>query len=393
MDDAMRPSEVAFGRDARRFWLLEEGVHFLNHGSFGATPRAVLQAQDRWRQRMERNPGRFFIRELEEELRAAANGLAGFVGAAPGSVVFVENATAAVNTILSSVRFQSGDEILLSRFSYPGVHNAVTRCALAQGLKPTFACVPWPLMSEEQAVAAFAERLSPRTRLVIVEHVSSLLAVVMPIAAIASLCRARGIPVLVDGAHAPGMVPLDLDALDVDWYVGSCHKWLWAPKGCGFMYAAPRARKGLHPLIVSNKWPAGFPDEFAWTGTRDPSAWLCVTAALGFHHWLGADRAQAYCNQLIIAATRRLAESWKVDPLVPEQMLAAMSVVCVPLRAPPTSILARQLGDILWYEHRIDVPLFLHGDRLWIRLSGQVYNELDDYLVLARAVPAVLAQH
>jgi isopenicillin-N epimerase len=342
---------------------------------------------------MERNPEHFFVRALEPELRAAADRLAQFLGAAPGSVAFVDNATAGVNTVLSAVRFQPGDEILLSRLGYPGIQNAAAARALEQGAKPVFADLPWPLTSEDEIVSAFAERLSPKTRLVIVEHVSALLAVVMPVAAIVATCRSRGVPVLVDGAHAPGMLPLNLAELDADWYVGNCHKWLWAPKGCGFLHAAPRAREHLHPLIISSKWPAGFPEEFGWTGTRDPSAWLSITAALEFHDWLGPDRVHAYYQELAVAAMLRLAECWEVGPLAPEHMFAAMSAVPVPLRAPPTALLSKQLGDALWREHRIEVPLFQDGRRLWLRLSGQLYNELDDYLALASTVPALLGSH
>jgi len=383
---------VKFGHGLRPLWLLEPDMYFLNHGSFGATPRTVLAAQQTWRERMENQPVRFMSKELPTALREAAAALAQYLGTAGENLVFVDNATTGINTVLRSIAWRAGDELVLCRHAYPAVKNAARFIAGLHDITIREANVPFPLKSADDIVQAFSESITTRTRLVIVDHLSSPLALIYPIAPIIAMCRERGIAVLVDGAHGPGMLSLELDALGADWYVGNCHKWLCAPKGCGFLWAAPHAQAALNPLVISLKWNEGFLAEFDWTGTRDPTAWLAITAALEFNLILGAEQVRAYNHDLVIDAARELAVAWGVSLPAPESMFGAMVTLPLPIAEKATQTLAEKFHDALWRNFHIEVPVLCFDDRLWTRLSGQVYNEQSDYMTLAEAVPRTLLE-
>jgi isopenicillin-N epimerase len=304
-------SRLPLGHEMRRLWTLEGGMHFLNHGSFGATPRYVLKAQGRWRARLERQPVRFMTRELPAALRTAAATLAAFVGTAGERIAFVENATGGINAVLRSMTWHAGENIVIANHAYPAVRNAVSFIARRHGLMVVEADIPFPLGKLLDVERAYRAAITAKTRLVIVDHVFSPLAVVAPLKQIVAHCRSRGVPVLVDGAHAPGMLPLSLDSLGADWYVGNCHKWLFAAKGCAFIFASPAAARQLHPATVSNLYGQGFPTEFDWQGTRDYSAWLSVTAALEFLKAIGVERYRDYLQQQTAVAARLMRACWK----------------------------------------------------------------------------------
>ena len=275
---------MATGDNIRSEFLFEDGVAFLNLGNDGATPRDVLAAQDAWRTRMERQPIRFMGRELPAALRRAATDLAGFLGARGDDLVFVENATAGVNAVARSVSLAPGDQVLTTDYAYPAVRKALTFLCRGAGATLVEAAVPFPLEGEDQVVDAVDAALGRNTRLAVFDHVTSQTAVVFPIARLIELCRSRNVPVLVDGAHVPGMLPLDLTALGADWYTGNAHKWLFSPKGCCFLWARSDRQAALHPVVISHGLDEGFTAEFDWVGTRDASAWLAVSDAMAFYH-------------------------------------------------------------------------------------------------------------
>lgn len=375
-----------FGHAMRRHWRLEPEMHFLNHGSFGATPRSVLAAQQHWRDHMEAQPVRFMADELSGLLRDAAAVLAKFLGAQPERLAFVENATDAVNAVLRSFAWRAGDEIVIANHAYPAVRNTVRFVAERYKLTVREAEIPFPLdmlHARETITAAFAQAISPRTRLLIVDHVCSPLAIVLPVADIVGLCRQHNVQVLVDGAHAPGMLDLKLDELGADWYTGNCHKWLFAPKSCAFLYASPAGTAGLHPTAISNFFGAGFPTEFDWQGTRDYSAWLAVTAALSFIDALGVQRYSEHLRVLATDAATLIADRWQVDLPAPVEQFAAMVTLPLPIADAATADNARRWHQLLWQAHRIEVPVQAFNGRLWVRISAQVYNELLDYEALA----------
>jgi len=381
------PPNAAFGHGLRGLWSLDPAIRFLNHGSYGATPRHVQAAQSRWRDAMEQEPVRFMVDDLPDALRAAGAQLAGFVGASPARLAFVENATAGVNAVLRSIRWQAGDRIVLANHAYPAVKHTVRFFAERHGLVVVEAQVPWPLKGPDAVADAFAQALEGGARIAIIDHIFSPLAVVTPLEAIVSLCRERGVPVLVDGAHAPGMLPLALDALGdtgVDWYVGNCHKWLCAPKGCGFIVATPDGQRDLHPAVISNYFGEGFEREFSWTGTGDPSARLAVTAALEFIEALDVARYDGALRDQARAAAERLQEAWGVAPGAPPEMFAGMVTLPLPVDESASEESVARWRRKLLAEHHIEVPVVAIEGRHWVRISAQVYNELSDYEVLAR---------
>jgi isopenicillin-N epimerase len=253
---------------------------------------------------------------------------------------------------------------------------------------------PFPLPARDPAeyVKAVERAITPRTRLALLDHVCSETALVLPLAEMAAACRARGVPVLVDGAHAPGAIDVDIAALGVDWYAANLHKWAFAPRSCGVLWAAPERRAGLHPGVIS--WGITNDDwlqEFDWTGTRDPSPWLAAPAGLDFmHDVLGVAAMREHNHRLAWQSAQRLAQRWGRPWTAPESMVGCMVSVPLPARFGPADAAAGlRLRDALLFEHGIEVPVIARGDALWARLSIQVYNDESDVERLARAVDAL----
>ncbi len=382
-------TEIRYGAGLRDRWSLESGMRFLNHGSFGATPIAVQQVQEDWRRRMERQPVRF-MRELGPRLRAAAARLAAFVGADADGLVFVENATQGANAVLRSLRFRPGDRIVATDHIYNAVRTTLAHLAERAGIVVDTVALGLPVASAEAVVAAVDAALAAApTRLLVIDHVASASALVLPAAELVARAHARGVPVLVDGAHAPGMLDLDVGALGADWYVGNCHKWLCAPKGAGFLHAAPHARADLHPTTVSHGYLDGLAAEFDWIGTRDPSSWLSVPAAIDFHEELGGAALRARNHGLATAAAAALAAELGTETGAPAGLFGSMATVRLPTDGDPGRV--GPIGDALWQRHRIEVPVMPLAGRLWLRLSAAAYTDPQDFSGLAEAVRDVLA--
>jgi isopenicillin-N epimerase len=304
-----RSNLPALGMAIRHEWALDWQFLTVNHGSFGATPLVVSAAQDVWRRRLEEQPSYFMRRVLPDALRQAATRLAEFVGAKGEDIAFVENATVGCNAVLRSLRFQPGDEILMLSHVYGAVRNTINYVAERSGAHVVEATLPFPNPTADAIVASVANALTSRTRLAVLDHITSASALVLPVARMAAACRAAGALVLVDGAHGPGQVGLDLPSLGVDWYVGNCHKWLMSAKGCAFLWASRERQSGLHPVTISHGYNKGFLAEFDWTGTRDPSAFLSVDAAIDFHHRLGGRALQA--RNAALAASAAAHTRWE----------------------------------------------------------------------------------
>ena len=375
----------ALGSAIRGEFLLDPGAVTVNHGSFGATPRAVLAAQDRWRARMEAQPSTFMRRILPGALREAGATLARFVGADAADLAFVDNATTGVNAVLRSLTFRPGDEIVVLSHVYGAVAKTVRHAAAQAGAQVVIAALPFPDPTEPAVLAGLAAALGPRTRLAVLDHIASPSALVLPIAAMVALCRARRVPVLVDGAHAPGQVPLDLAEVGADWYTGNCHKWLFAPKGAAFLWAAPDRQAGLHPVAISHGYGEGFHAEFDWTGTRDPTAFLAVPDGIDFHARLGGTALMARNAALAAESAAILARRLNTGCGATGIFAAAMAVVRLP--APPDR--AETLRETLM-DAGTDAPVHALDGGAWLRLSVQAYNEAADYLRLAEFVTAAL---
>lgn len=383
----------------RAHWGLAPGVVFLNHGSFGACPRPVLELQAELRRQMEAEPVQFLWRRYEERLEPARKTLARFVGARPRDVVFVTNATTAVNAVAGSIALRRGDEILTTNLDYNACRNALTIAAARKGARVSVAAVPFPLESPDEVVDAVLRSVTRRTRLAMVDHITSNTALVLPVERLVRELEGRGIPVLVDGAHAPGMLPLDLETLGASYYTGNLHKWVCAPKGAAFLWTRPDRQAELHPAIVSHghNTPrpgyAAYQDRFDWAGTFDPTAWFCVGEAI---RWLGGllpggwDAVYAHNRALAVAARRRLCAELDLPVPCPEAMLGAMATLELPAkfqgRRKTQKIDPEQ--QRLYDRFRIELPLVRFGspERRYFRVCAHVYNHLEEYAYLARAL-------
>jgi isopenicillin-N epimerase len=376
----------ALGRAIRGEWRLDPDVAFLNHGSFGATPNKVLAVQDELRMRLETEPVQFMENVLPSGMRDAAMELGTFLGARGEDLVFVDNTTTGINTVLHALDLGPGDEIVAADTTYPGIRNALSRITTRRGARWVVAETPFPLTGPEQAAERLLGAISPRTKLVLVDHVTSHTAAIMPVAEIVAACKEGGVPVLVDGAHAPAMIDLDIAALGADWYVGNNHKWLCAPKGSGFLWARADRQAGLDPLVVSLWQGESWTAAFDWAGTRDVTAHLSVPAAIAFHHELGGPALRARNRALAIDAGHMLADAWGTETGAPDAMTGSMICVRLPGARTPDLDTAKTVHRALYADHRVEVPILPIAGALWARISAHAYNEMADYERLRDAI-------
>ena len=384
-----------------RLWPLDRKIAFLNHGSFGSCPRSVLEFQRGIRDRLERQPVQFFVRDLEPLVDEARGALAEFLGANPDDLVFVPNATAGVNTVLRSLRFKRGDELLVTNHEYNACRNALNFVAARSGARIVVADVPFPLMRGKQVIDAVWGRVTERTRLAVLDHVTSQTGLVLPIRELVARLNRRGVETLVDGAHAPGMVPVNLRSLGAAYYAGNCHKWICAAKGAGFLHVRPDRQDSLRPLSISHGANSARTDrsrfliEFGWTGTWDPSACLSVPEALRFVGSLlpgGWPAVMKRNRRLALAARKTLCQALGIGLPCPDDMIGALA--SVPLADagtadPPRSPLYLDpLQDQLLAKYRIEAPMipWPAPPKRLLRVSAQLYNSLPQYHRLAEAL-------
>jgi isopenicillin-N epimerase len=314
----------------RERFALEQDLVFLNHGSFGACPRAVLARQAAWRAQLEQNPVEFLARRLEPRLDEARQAVGTFVGAAAEELAFVTNATGAVNTVLQALHFEPGDELLTTSHGYNACLNALRAVCARSGARLVVAQVPFPLESPEQVTQSVLSAVTPRTRLALLDHVTSATAVIFPVEVLVPRLEALGVMTLVDGAHAPGQVPLSLRALGASFYTGNLHKWVCAPKGAAFLHVRGDRQALVRPLVVSHGANSPRVDrsrfhlEFDWVGTQDPTAFLCVPEALaevGAMSPGGWPGVMAENHALVLEGRARLLEALGGTPLAPPELL------------------------------------------------------------------------
>jgi len=383
------------------WWCLEPGLVFLNHGSFGSCPRVVLEFQQEWRMRLERQPIRFFVRDLEGLWDEARHSLATFVGADPEGLVFVANATGGVNTVLRSLPFRPGDELLVTDHEYNACRNALNFVAEQSGARVVVAPLPFPAPGPDALVAAVLERVTPRTRLALLDHVTSQTGLILPLAELVRQLTERGVDTLVDGAHAPGMIPLNLEELGAAYYTGNCHKWICAPKGAAFLSVRADRRQLIRPLTISHGANSPRTDrsrfliEFGWTGTGDPTAWLAVPEALRYVATLlpgGWPQIMRRNHDLALAARRVLAAALRVAMPCPDELIGSLASLRLPdaASAEPSQspLYLDPLQDELLAKHAIEVPVipWPQPPRRWLRVSAHLYNSLPQYELLAKAV-------
>jgi isopenicillin-N epimerase len=390
---------------AASVWPLDPAVTFLNHGSFGSCPLPVLEFQRDLRDRLERQPVRFFVRDLEELLDWSRVRLAKFLGGKAENLVFVPNATSGINTVLRSLDFDPGDELLVTDHEYNASRNALDYVAARSGARIVVAKVPFPLHSAEEIIEAIMGAVTWRTRLALIDHVSSQTGLVMPIEFLVRELNARGVDTLVDGAHAPGMVALDLQSLNAAYYTGNCHKWLCAPKSAAFLHVRAERQERIRPLVISHGANSPRTDrsrfqiEFGWMGTSDPTAALCVPKAIEFIRSLrpgGWDEVMNHNRDLALAARRVLCDSLQIPLPCPDELIGALA--SVPIRDAPHATPSKSplyldpLQDELLAKFNIEVPVipWPAPPKRLLRVSAQLYNSLPQYQQLAAALKKLL---
>jgi len=384
-------------------WDLDPEVVFLNHGSFGACPRVVMLLQQQLRARMEAQPLLFLYRELEGMLDDARRPLAELVGCDADDLAFVPNATTGVNTVLRSLTFAPGDELLVTDHEYNACRNALDFVAERSGAQVVVAQIPFPIDHPDTVVARVLERVTERTRLLLIDHVTSPTGIVHPVAELVAALNERGIDTLVDGAHAPGMLPLDLDALGAAYFTGNCHKWLCTPKGSALLHVRRDRQHLVRPLTISHGANSGRDDrsrfrlEFDFCGTNDYTPFLCVPAAIRFLEQLlpgGLPALQRHNHDLALRGRALLCEALGTAPPAPESMIGSLASVVLPWSDEPL-IMPQGLDPLqlaLWERHRIEVPV-MRWPQLRLRLlriSPQAYNHEGQYAHLAKVVQTLV---
>ena len=401
----MRQSGSGGGGD---IWALDPGVTFLNHGSFGSCPRPVLEAQQRWRERMEADPIDFFVRQLEGHLDAARAELAAFVGSAPEHLAFVPNATTGISSVLRSLDLKPGDELLANDQEYPSSVYAFRELARRADAKVVIVPVPFPIRDAGQVIDAVLSGVTRRTRLAVLSHVTSGTALIFPIKELVRELAQRGVPVLIDGAHAPGMVPLALDELGAEYYTGNGHKWLSGPKGSAFLHVRPDLQVQVRSLVISHGTESTRPDrsrfwlEFDWQGSHDPSPFLALPEAIRVLGSLlpgGWPELMAANHALALAGRDLICERVGAEPPAPDDMLGSMAVVPLqPTGSPRFRYSYAEISDLLWERYRIEIPVGEWPNPVssevasepplcYARISSQRYNTLAQY---AKFIDAVL---
>ena len=386
-DDA---AETCFGAAARSHFLLEDGLTYLNHGSYGATSKPVMAAAQLCRERIERQPCRFMGEDLPVALRQTADRVGDYVGAKGDDIVFLDNATTAINAVLRSLVLFPGVDVLTTTLTYGAVMRTLEFvCDRAEArLIPVH--IDYPVPDAETVVDRLVSAITSRTRLLVIDHITSRGSAVLPLAEIAAEFADRGIQVLVDGAHGPGMLDLDVESLGVTWYTGNCHKWLGAPRGSAFLWTAPDRQAFMRPTTISHYVANGYIPAFDWPGTKDFTPYLTIPDALDFRARFGEDAIRAYCHDLACRAGEYLARELGTVVGTRDSMTPFMVSVALPKRfgaakQDVADALIRKIRD----EHHLEVAIHAFEGRLWARLSFYIYNDMEDVDRLLHALKSV----
>ena len=372
-------------------FLLDPEIIYLNHGSFGATPRPVFEAYQELQRELEHQPVAFLGRQFQARMASARASLAKYLGTAPSNVVYVTNATTGLNIIARSLTLGPGDEVITSDHEYGAIDRTWQFLASQLGFKYLRNPIPVPIHSSDELQGVISRGLTKNTRVLSLSHITSPTSIIFPIKRICAEAKRRGILTVIDGAHAPGQIPLNLDEIGVDFYVGNLHKWLCAPKGSGFLYAHPDRQARLSPLVVSWGWKSEKPgsstfiDHHEWQGTRDPTAFLAVPKAIEFqkiHRW---EEVRKVCHDLACDVEARLSELTGLLPIASSELFGQMVSAFLPDVDP------EPFHNRLLDEFQIEVPVFRWNDRTIIRVSVQGYNSPSHIDHLINAMQTLLS--
>ena len=375
----------------KKFFLLDRSITFLNHGSFGATPKPVFDEYQRWQRELEHQPVEFLGRRFAGLMRTAREALADYLGTSAGNLIFAQNVTIALNVVARSLELGAGDEVLSTHHEYGAMDRTWRFLSKERGF--TYINQVVDISSPDAFVDSFWRGVTSNTKVIFLSHITSPTATIFPIETLIQRARAQGILAVIDGAHAPGQIPLHLDALDADFYGGNLHKWLCAPKGAGFLYARPEVQHLLKPLVVSWGYEAEVPgdsqfiDYNEWWGTRDVSAFLAVPKAIQFQQDQNWAEVRAACHRLAVETWQRIHDLTGETPLHsdPEPWFAQMAVATLPADSDLVALKSR-----LYDEHHIEIPLIAWNEKKLIRLSVQGYNSRRDMDKLLSALNTLL---
>ena len=378
----------------KSLFLLDPTITFLNHGSFGATPRPVFEAYQAWQRRMEAQPVKFLGRELLDHLAAARQALGSYLNTAADNLVYIPNTTYGINVIARSLNLGPGDEVLTTNHEYGACDKTWSYWSQKRGFAYRQQPIAYPFPTHEAMVEALWQGVTDQTRVIFISHISSATAVLFPVQEICRRAREAGILTVVDGAHAPGQIDLDLSAIDADWYCGNLHKWLSAPKGAAFIYTRPDKQPLVEPFVVSWGWgePKGhtsgsdYVDRLEYTGTDDYSAYLSVPAAIQFQAEQEWTAVRAHCHQQLRQAVAQASQLTHCPTPYPDDTYYAQMAI-VPL--PPIHELG-QLKQALYNQFRVEIPCITWAGHSFIRISFQGYNSLEDVAVLLAALEQLL---
>jgi isopenicillin-N epimerase len=381
----------------KNLFLLDPEIHFLNHGSFGATPRVVFDIYQDWQRRLEQQPVLFLGREFNHLHQEARSGLGTYLNARPEDLVFIPNATYGVNIIARSLDLGPGDEVLTTDHEYGACDRTWDFLCQKRGAHYLRQAIPLPIASCDDLLEQFWEGVTYRTKVIYLSHITSPTALCFPVKEICRRARLAGIRTLIDGAHAPGQIPLDLERIGADFYTGNCHKWMMSPKGAGFLHAREEYQDLLEPLVVSWGYQpepdfttgSRYVDKYQWTGTRDPAAALSVPAAIHFmeeHRW---DEVRQGCGELLRTTLERIGTVTGLPPAYPDQpdLFFQMGIARLPVE---TDIV--QLKTRLYDEFKVEVPLIEWNGQKFIRVSIQGYNTPMDADALVEGLDRLLPE-
>jgi isopenicillin-N epimerase len=372
--------------------MLRPDLCFLNHGSFGAVTRRVFDEQTKWRLRIEADPIEMIGRQMSDLLAQARIPIGKQFGMQPNDFGMVTNATDGINAVLRSLTLKPGDELLTTDHVYGAVRRAMQLVARQAGAAYREVAIPLPIRSADLVRDIVLNAVSSNTKLLVIDHVTSPTALVFPVKEIIDGCREKGVEVLVDGAHVPGMLPLNVEQVGATYYAANLHKWMCAPKGTAFIWVAPHRQADIHPTTISHHLDDGFSKEFAWQGTRDFSGWLTAPTAIDFMNELGFDKVMAHNHQLAAWAQQLLTKRWGTSPISPVDGSLLGSMATVPLPSPFDQLEGDDVVAFharLYKEFQIENPIVRWGGQTMLRVSCQVYNQPHEYEHVAATIQSL----
>lgn len=379
---------MKYGREILEKWNLNPKIYYINHGSFGATPKAVIDEALRITLELEKEPVNFFMEDYPGLLNSSREKLAKVLHLDSKGLVLIENATSGANIILRSLvgDLKKGDKILISSHVYPAVKLTLDYIESVGGIEIITADAPFPVRNKDEVFNSLKAEINSSIKIAIFDHISSATSLVNPVKKLVAECKKHGIITIIDGAHAPGMIDLDIEDIGCDFYIGNCHKWMFALKGCAMLWATEAFRDKLHPLTISHNYKKGFLSEFEWVGTRNPSSWLSLPTAIDFYNDMGGANIREYNHNLAIEAGALLETELSSAPAIPEEMTGSILSFPALKNYDASQEQANLLRKEFLSKYNIELMFTPFKGRMYFRISAQIYNDIRDYEKLVEAM-------